>query len=297
MSMKSFIRHSDSSFSLRIDYLISLIPAFIWSLFWFRLPALILVTVSVFAAVFTEALLGIIKNARFTKPSLYCVYCAIVFAFTLYKNTSWVVALLGGVIIALVINIFGGEGRSLIFAPLGARLLIFAFFPSLIGIPEELPYEAIINGMLPTETSFECMLGAVDGSVGAVSVICLILAALYLLLRRISDMILPMSFVVSSFALFFAFPCIQGRNIESAIFELLSSGVVFIAVFFMTDYASTPKTYTGKISVGVLCALITFAFRFLGFSIDSVYIACFASEMLWMAVSVTVNHLRRKNER
>ena len=49
-----------------------------------------------------------------------------------------------------------------------------------------------------------------------------------------------------------------------ALYQILSGGLVFGAVFMATDYVTTPITRTGRMIFAFGCGLITFLIRFYG---------------------------------
>ena len=49
-----------------------------------------------------------------------------------------------------------------------------------------------------------------------------------------------------------------------SVYQILSGGLMFGAVFMATDYVTTPITRTGKMIFAVGCGLITFLIRFYG---------------------------------
>ena len=52
-----------------------------------------------------------------------------------------------------------------------------------------------------------------------------------------------------------------GFSFETALYELLSGGLVLGAVFMATDYATTPITMRAKMLFALGCGLITFVIR------------------------------------
>ncbi|MBR5818361.1 MAG: RnfABCDGE type electron transport complex subunit D, partial [Clostridia bacterium] len=70
----------------------------------------------------------------------------------------------------------------------------------------------------------------------------------------------PLIFVATVFTL----SLIADNSIYIAIYQILSGGLIFAAVFMATDYVSTPITRSGKMIFAFGCGLITFLIRYFG---------------------------------
>ena len=294
----TFIKTSESSLSLRLDFIIALVPALIWSFVRFGTDALITVLLSVATAAATDVLLYFFKNLKFRAPSLYSIYCGMIFGAMLYAQTHILLTILGSVLCILLIYIMGGEGKCFLFAPVVARFLIFCLLPYRINKPDKLPLEVLFNGELPKETVYDLVLGMSQNIVGAVSALAMIFAIIYLWIRKACDFKSSFAYIACSFALSFAFPAFQGRGVESAIFELLAGEILFAAAFILTDFSSSPKSVSLKFIQGAVCALITFALRQIGYATDSVFLAVLCTNMISHIVSEVIYVIREvKNEK
>ena len=60
------------------------------------------------------------------------------------------------------------------------------------------------------------------------------------------------------------FSLIVDGSVTAALYQILSGGLVFGAVFMATDYVTTPITRTGKMIFAFGCGLITFLVRAFG---------------------------------
>jgi electron transport complex protein RnfD len=59
----------------------------------------------------------------------------------------------------------------------------------------------------------------------------------------------------------FVLSLIVGGNFNLALYQVLAGGLVFGAVFMITDYSTTPITRTGKMIFAFGAGLITFLIR------------------------------------
>ena len=158
-SSQSTIKFPETVASIRLDYLIALIPALIWSVFRFKSVSIFLIAISVISAVLTDLVMKLITNKKFSSPSLYSVYLGAVFSLTLYNTVSPKIALIGGAVSVFIMHLLGGEGKCFVFAPYAARILLSVALPALFVIPEDLPAEVIYGGTLPDTSVFDSVLG------------------------------------------------------------------------------------------------------------------------------------------
>ena len=59
----------------------------------------------------------------------------------------------------------------------------------------------------------------------------------------------------------FVLSLINSGNLGLALYQTLGGGVIFAAIFMITDYSTTPITRTGKMIFAFGCGLITFLIR------------------------------------
>lgn len=284
MNYKAYVRSEETSFSLRLDYILATLPVIIWAVIRFGFSAFMVLTLSVASALVTDFVCRSVKERRIIKPSLYAAFCGILFSFMLYEEVPYIFVVFGGALTAAFVNVFGGEGKSIVFAPVVVRVLLYGFFDGFLPVPADLPYESLILKRIPAQSVFGCSLGAVEGSFGTISAVALVFGAIYLLLRKNVDFTVSVAYLITAAVLFFVFPCIQGSNLESMTYELLTSGVIFVAAFLLNDYSLLQNKTAHKIVIGVICGALTFAFRLLGFDHQAVYVAYLTSVLVCFVI-------------
>ena len=82
----------------------------------------------------------------------------------------------------------------------------------------------------------------------------LIIGGIYLLLRRVINPVIPLSFIGTVALL----TLISGGNVG---FQILSGGLMIGAIFMATDYTTSPTTNWGKLIFGIGCGALTFVIR------------------------------------
>ncbi len=273
MNKSTFIKTADSVTSIRADFIIALLPAIIWGAVRFGMHSVYVMAAALLGAALSHILFGFFTEGKFILPSLYTVFCGLSFGLMLYQNTSVLLAAAGGALSVFIVILLGGEGKCPVFAPIVARLIIFQLLPYRINKPERLPLEILFSGELPSDSTFDLVLGMTSGIIGGVSVIALLVGLLYLLIRKTADHKTVLSYIAVSVALSFIFPTFEGRGMESAIIELLSGEILFVSIFALSDYSSAAKSFIGKIACGAACAVLTFVLRKNGFVSESVFIS------------------------
>ena len=105
-----------------------------------------------------------------------------------------------------------------------------------------------------------------NGSLGEVGALALILGGIYLLWRRVITWHIPVA-VLGTMAIFAA--CVAGGDggslvYELPLFHLLAGGALLGAIFMATDYSTSPMTHKGMIIYGVGIGIITMVIRLWG---------------------------------
>lgn len=199
----------------------------------------------------------------------------------------WMAFLGGAVSIALGKAIWGGLGRNLFNPALVGRAFLQAAFPEPLttwmqpgqgfwSVPKStlaLPFAKAPVDVVTTATplglaKFEGQGTALGplfdataaGSLGETARIVLVVCGLWLAFRRVFDWRLPASTLLTVAAIAGAMQLIAPGKFPGAAFMLGSGGLLFAAVFMVTDPVTTPITPRGAwifgIGTGVLVVLI-----------------------------------------
>lgn len=295
-SIKTYIKSNETIGSLRADFILALIPAIIWSFVHFGLKALITIIISIASVSITDLLLSIITDRKLTKPTAYSVFCAVLFAMTLYSDTSLILCIVGAALIPLFFRLFGGEGKCSFFIPIISREIANLLVPNGMNTPENLPINSIISETIPEENVTELILGLRAGMLGSISILAVLLGALYLIFRKSADFKVTAAYVVSFAALSLAFPAIEARAIESTLYEFIASDLLFVAFFILTDYSSTPSNAAHRYIKGVACAVLTFLLRTPEATYNAYFIAIIVVDMLSPLFNTAMNRIKIAKE-
>ena len=264
MSSGPHIHSKDNSRRIMLDVILALLPASIAGVILFGIGALWTILVCVAAAVLAEFLFNLIVKKPQTVGDLSAVVTGLLLALNLSTNVPLWQAALGSVFaIVLVKGVFGGLGRNFANPAITGRIFLLLAFTSTVaggalpdGTTGATPLELIGTEGAQLPTLLQMFLGQRGGAIGETCILALLLGFAYLLIRKVISWQIPVIFMGTVFVLSLLF-----GGFNTALYELLSGGLVLGAVFMATDYATTPITMRAKMLFALGCGIITFVIR------------------------------------
>ena len=276
----------NSTRRLMFDVCLALVPALIAAIWYFGWRCLTVVMVSVAACVFFEWAYRKIMKKENACADLSAVVTGILLAFVCPPTIPYWVVILGALFaIVLVKQLFGGIGQNIVNPALAARAFLFSWplfmntwirsgvhpavfsnptSAALDGLTAATPLASMSAGKLPAEDALDLFLGQTGGCIGEVCTAALLLGGVYLLLRRVITLRIPLSYLGTVAVLAFAFPLGGANRLDWMLCQLLSGGLMLGALFMATDYTTSPVTHGGQIAYGVGCGILTLLFRYFG---------------------------------
>lgn len=264
------------------DVLIALLPALLGSVYFFGLRALMVTLVSVTGCVFFEWGYRKVMKLDSTVWDLSAVVTGVLLAFVCPVTIPYWCILIGDFFaIVLVKQLFGGIGQNFVNPALAARAFLFSWpvamntwvkvgfenaagvFSTADAVTAATPLASMHQGALPENTVMELFLGQVGGCIGETSALLLLLGLIYLLVRKVISLRIPVAFVGTVAVLTFLFPMGNDRLMWMAC-NVLSGGLILGAVFMATDYVTSPVTKWGQVIFGIGCGVITVVIRYFG---------------------------------
>ena len=209
---------------------------------------------------------------------------AIIYAMILPAGTNWYVVLVGAVAgIVLGKMLFGGLGSNIFNPAAVGRVFVGLCFGSQLvynngGVDVAAggtPLNYIANNLSFVETALEnytlkdMFLGNIPGSMGEVSALMILIGGAYLFARRYADF-RPAAAMVGSFAVITLVVSFVTASVSMVdplklfAFEMLSGGLLFGAIYMVTDPVTSPTTKIGRIIYGVLVGSLTALIRYAG---------------------------------
>jgi electron transport complex protein RnfD len=288
ISTAPFLQTGMSTRRVMFEVVFAALPVAAASVFFFGLAALLVLLSAIAGALLTEwAFLTDRKGLGSLKDGS-ALLTGILLAMTLPPSIPLWMAFLGGVVsIGLGKAIWGGVGQNLFNPALVGRAFLQAAFPTVLTTwtaPREgffalksstvaLPLAQAATDVTTSATplglaKFEgkiteilpMLLGNTGGCLGETASFVLILCGLWMGFRRLFDWRLPVSTLLTVAAASALMHAINPEAYPGAQFMLLSGGLLFGAVFMVTDPVTTPITARGAwifgLGVGLLVVLI-----------------------------------------
>ena len=269
VSTSPHMRSSVTTQSIMRDVLIALAPATIGAVVLFGLRALLLICVSVITCVLGEFVFNLICKKQQTIGDLSAAVTGVILALNLNTKTTVWQMIVGAIFAIIVVKcLFGGLGCNFANPAATARVLLCISFAE-VGAAVPTVFTDLVAGATPlgnlangTElpSLLDMFLGNRGGAMGETCAVAILLGFVYLVVRRVIKWQVPTVFVVAVFVLSW----ILAGDITSALYHVLSGGLLFGAVFMATDYVTTPIRTSGRIIFALGCAIITVLIRFFG---------------------------------
>ena len=281
VSPSPHIHGGDSISKNMYGVLIALVPAFLVSLYYFGLGALIVTATSVIACVLFEYL---IQKFLMKKEPTVCdgsaILTGVLLAFNLPSNLPvWIILI--GALAAIGIGkmSFGGLGNNIFNPALVGRVFLLISFPAQMTMWPEVgqltAYTDATTGAtvlslmnegaldkLPTLV--DMLLGKMGGSLGEVSALALLLGLVFILWKKIITWQIPVSILLTVFVFTGIMHLVNPVQYASPFVHLLSGGLMLGAIFMATDYVTSPMSKNGMLVYGVGIGILTTVIRLFG---------------------------------
>ena len=264
------------------DVLIALAPALVGSVYFFGFRALMVALVSMAACVLFEWGYCKITKTHCKVYDMSAMVTGLLLAFVCPVTIPYWCIILGDFFAIIVVKqLFGGIGRNIMNPALAARAFLFSWpvimntwvkvgFENAAGIlstadavTAATPMASLHQKVLPAESVMDLFLGNVGGSMGETSALLLLIGFVYLLLRKVVTLRIPLSFVGTVAVLTLLFP--QGNDrVMWCASQVFSGGLMLGALFMATDYVTSPVTHLGQILFGIGCGVLTVLIRYFG---------------------------------
>lgn len=267
--------HIDSGRTTRgimLDVIIALLPALAAGSVIFGARSLLIVAVSIAACVVGETLFNLITRRPHTVGDLSAVVTGLILGLNLPASIGVYPVVIGGLFAIVVIKcLFGGLGKNFANPAAAARVMMLLAFTDAMASTGEIKVAADAvasptplaimkgaEGALPKLTNM--LLGLRGGAIGETCAIALLLGGAYLIIRKVITWHTPVVYIGTVFLLSWA---IYG-SAGTALYQILSGGLLIGAFFMATDYVTTPTSNLGKCVFALGCALLTVVIRRFG---------------------------------
>ena len=268
------------------NVIIALVPAYLCSIVFFGVGALVVSAVSIISCVLFEYLIQVyVLKKPNSVGDLSAVLTGLLLAMNLPSNLPWWMVVIGAFIaIGVGKMCFGGLGCNPFNPALVGRVFLLLSFPAAMTtwpLPKLLPAtytdaetgatvlslikegalaDAASGAIVKLPTYTDMLLGNMGGSMGEISAIALLLGFIFLLATRSITWHIPVS-ILATVAIFGGILYLADPSAYmDPLTQLLSGGMLLGAIFMATDYLTSPMTKRGQIiygiGIGIICVVI-----------------------------------------
>jgi electron transport complex protein RnfD len=268
--------------------IIALVPTLLVSLFFFGIGAAIVTVTSILSCVFFEWSISkyILHRQKNSITDGSAILTGLLLAFNLPSNLPvWIVIIGSLVAIGVGKMTFGGLGCNPFNPALVGRVFLLVSFPvQMTTWPRPLQwwsYTDAVTGATPLSLmkmavksgdptildklpdSLSMFLGVMNGSLGEVCSITLLIGCIYLIAKKVITWHIPVS-ILGTVAIFSCIMHWVNPIYASPLAELFSGGLILGSCYMATDYVTSPMSYKGQIIYGCFIGFLTIVIRTFG---------------------------------
>lgn len=277
---------------IMLDVVLALLPALSVGVFMLGVRALMVTLICVAGAVAAEFLYSLITRTRNTTLDCSAMVTGLLLAMTLPHTVPYWQAALGSVFAIIVVKaLCGGLGQNIFNPALAARAFLMFIYPvgltryaalGVDAVSSATPLHHMVMPALPEESLLDLFLGRCPGSIGELSALALLIGGIYLVVRKVISVRIPLAYLGTVAVITLLFPK-AGNPVEWMLYSLLTGGVMLGAIFMATDYATSPATALGQIIFGIGCGALTVVFRYFGIFPEGVtYAILLMNALVWV---------------
>ena len=287
VSSSPHVRDTVTTKNIMYDVLIAMIPAAAFGVYQFGFNALLVIILTMAACVLSEYIFEKAMKRPITIADGSALVTGMILALNMPPEIPVWVPVLGGVFAIIVVKqLYGGLGQNFMNPALAARCFLLISFAGMMNdfSSASLGFDSV-SGATPlamlrsgeTVDLAALVIGRIPGTIGEVSVLALLIGAVYMLVKKVISPRIPLIYIGTAAVFLFLF---GGFDPYYVICEGCSGGLIFGAFFMATDYVTSPITPKGQIVYGVILGLLTGIFRLWGASPEGVSYAIILSNLL-----------------
>ncbi len=265
----------------------ALLPATIMSVYYFGMPAIMVILVCLATSLLAEAGMQWLLKKPITLSDGSAFLTGLLLAMNLPANAQTLYIPFVAAIVAIVIakHLFGGLGYNIFNPALVGRAFVLVSFAKImttyaptvhmgmdaktIATPLVILKEEGMAKLLEvyhTKAALyqDLFLGNRAGSLGETSVVALLLGAVFLMMKRYITWHVPIPFIATVGILAWAFGGKDGLMTGDPLLHMMSGGLILGAFFMATDYVTGPSVRNAQIVFGVACGALTVLIRLKG---------------------------------
>lgn len=276
VSNSPHVRDKRTTSSIMADVFLALLPASIYGIYNFGAKAAVILIVSTLSAILFEWLYQVLMGQKVTVTDCSAAVTGLLLGMNLSHTVPWWMAVLGSAFAIIIVKqLFGGLGQNFMNPALGARCFLMISFAGQMtsftydGVTGATPLSYVKSGVLSEVSIKDMFFGGIAGTIGETSALWLLVGALYLVIRRVITLRIPVTYIVTVVLMVTLFGG-QGFDIKYIAAHVFGGGLILGAFFMATDYVSSPITVKGQYVYAVCLGVLTAIFRLFGGTAEGV---------------------------
>jgi electron transport complex protein RnfD len=280
----------DTESTAKIMWTVSgaLLPATLMSVYYFGLPAVLVILACLVTSLASEALMQWILKKPITLSDGSAFLTGLLLALNLPANAPLYIPVVASfVAIMIAKQLFGGLGFNIFNPALVGRAFVLISFAKIMttfvapnagflamdakttATPLVLLKEEGVSKLIEiyhTKAALyrDLFLGNRAGSLGETSVIAILLGAAFLMMKRYITWHIPISFIATVGVLTWLFGGREGLMTGDPVLHMMSGGLMLGAFFMATDYVTGPSVRSAQVVFGICCGALTALIRLKG---------------------------------
>jgi electron transport complex protein RnfD len=121
-------------------------------------------------------------------------------------------------------------------------------------------YDTLVK---PYGSLFNFFIGTISGSIGETSTVLMIFAFIYLVFFKVIKWKIPVIYIATVFGMTYVIGTFNDLGIWYPLFQIMSGGLMFGAIFMATDPVTSPTTPIGQVIYGLFLGILTVIIRYL----------------------------------
>ncbi|HEB76191.1 MAG TPA: RnfABCDGE type electron transport complex subunit D [Nitrospirae bacterium] len=264
---------------------LSLLPAFVFGVYYFGPKAVYVTALCIVGSLFSEWLVQKMTGREVTLGDGSAFLTGLLLGMNMPASAPFYIPLVSSfVAVAITKQLFGGIGYNIFNPALIGRAFALITWPRAmtswteptaafvgldakttatpLGLLKEGGMQKLVEVFGDKASLYtDLLLGHRAGSLGETSVIALLVGGAFLLYKRYITWHIPVSFLGTVAVLAWAFGGKGGLFTGDPLLHLLSGGLMLGAIFMATDYVTCPSTRLGQVVFGIGCGVLTILIR------------------------------------
>ena len=285
VSIGPHMRTEESTAKIMWTVNAALLPATLMAVYYFGIPAVLVVAVSILTAVLTEAAIQKMLGKEVVVADGSAFLTGLLIALNLPANVPLYIPAVGSfVAISITKQLFGGLGFNIFNPALIGRALVLISFPKMMttftqpvasimsmdaktmATPLAVLKEDGVARLLELYPNIyrDLLMGNRAGSLGETATIALLLGAAFLMIKRYITWHIPIPFILTVGVFTWIFGGKDGLFTGDAVFHMMAGGLMLGAFYMATDYVTGPSIRSAQVVFGVSCGILTGLIRIKG---------------------------------